>query len=119
MLLASYRRISTMSDPHWLIQELAGNAAWTAVGVGAAYAWSYYKAKRREPVLLSGTMEGGSYWSGELQTVGSERGASWDVLASVGSERTALWNIEAPSRDQLKRLGGELLELGAWYLHHR
>lgn len=132
-----------MSDPHWLVQELAGNAAWTAVGVGAAYAWNRREAIKRavwrQPLVkrsaahirgtssmnakptvihLSGASGAVSGVTGTL-TVGSERMASWDVLASVGSERTALWNIEAPSRNQLKRLGDELLELGAWYLHQR
>ena len=36
----------TMSDPHWLLQELAGEAVWTALGFGAWLAW-----KKRETLV--------------------------------------------------------------------
>ncbi len=113
-----------MSDLHWLVQELAGelagNAAWTAVGVGAAYAWKYrsyladkLKSKPQDIIVHAQPLTLRAEARPALITVGSERTASWDELASVGSERTILWNVEAPTPSLARRLE----ELAAWYLH--
>ena len=60
-----------MGEPHWLIQELTGEAIGTAVVLGGAWILRKRTAiadrlRGRTPVLLSGTLDGGSSWAGEL-----------------------------------------------------
>jgi hypothetical protein len=117
--------MGTMSDPHWLVQELAGQAMWTAVGVGAAYAWNRREAIKRALWRQPTIKHSAAYMRGTSSatakgTVVQLAGVPSDELTgtlTVSSERTALWNIEAPTRQRLQRLGDELLELGSWYLH--
>ena len=115
-----------MDAPHWLLQELAGEAIWTALGLGVGLAWKYredirerFKATTNPPttvVQLTGIPSDELVGTLTSLTVGSERQILYDVLATVGSERKVMWNIEAPTRQQVKRVANELLELGLWYL---
>ena len=129
-----------MNEPHWLVQELAGEAVWTALAVGAALAWkkreALMRALTRQPIVKNAAahIKGTSSVTARAQkiqlphlrleswvaqptvTVGSERQILYDVHARVGSERKAMWNIEAPTHPQVKRIANELLELGLWYL---
>lgn len=110
-----------MNDiPDWLWRELVGNAVWEIPTVLVPSAWKYRKVimnalglkpERRvinlkplilhakaQPVLLSGTMEGGSSLDGTL---------------TVGKSVDLRWNIETPTPSLARRLE----ELASWYLH--
>jgi hypothetical protein len=109
-----------MSDPHWLVQELAGNAVWTAVGVGAAFAWKYRDAivrrlpKRNMIVPLTGAESDelvGSLTVALTHNATSRSNAT--ATATVSKDVQLLWNIEAPTPSFARRLE----ELAAWYLH--
>jgi hypothetical protein len=94
-----------VNEPHWLLQEMAGEAVWTALLFGGA--WVYKNRERirdrlgsssRKPVLLSGT-------------IASE--ATFEGTPTVGSERQILYNVEAATPSLARRLE----DLVAWYLH--
>ncbi len=55
----------------WLWQELVAEAIWTSIFISAAAAYEHREAilrklGKRQPVLLSGTMEGGGTIKGTL-----------------------------------------------------
>jgi hypothetical protein len=106
-----------MEVPDWFWQGVVTNLVVDAFGLAVWLAWKNRDALSPQTTHeLSGASGGSGSSAATLTTVGSERTASWDVLASVGNERTALWNVETPTPRQMKRLGDELLELGLWYL---
>ena len=108
-----------MDEPHWLLQELAGEAVWTALLISGAWVYKNRNhirnklvGRNRQPVLLSGEVSGSSGMEGTL-TVGSERQILYDVRALAGSERRIVYNVETPTPSLVKRLE----ELASWYLH--
>lgn len=108
-----------MSEPHWLIQELAGNAAWTAVGFGAAYAWKYREAiatklRRSIPQTLHVYGIPSQQSIGEPTiTAGASAQLNWSVRGLAGKSIDLRWNVESPTPSLARRLE----ELAAWYLH--
>lgn len=108
-----------MSDPHWLVQELAGNAAWTAVGFGAAYAWKYRdaiatKLRKSFPQTLHVFGIPSQEAVGQPTiTAGASADLRWNVLQTAGKSVDLRWNVEAPTPSLARRLE----ELAAWYLH--
>ncbi len=115
-----------MSGPHWLLQELAGEAVWTSVALGVAYAWNKRAAIKRTLTRAPLVKNSAVHIQGSSSLVARPRkivvsvtdglGIADNVTTTVSSERTALWNIEAPTHPQIKRLANELLELGLCYL---
>ena len=108
-----------MHEPHWLVQELTGQALWAAIGGGGWLAWKYRDAivrklpKRNVIVHLTGAE------SDELVgTLVSASGASNSTShatasATVSKDLKGLWNVEAPTPSFARRLE----EFAAWYLH--
>jgi hypothetical protein len=106
-----------IDEPHWLVQELSGEAVWTALAFGAVWAWKHReeirnKLRTRQPVLISAAGEGSGDAVATL-TVGKSLEARWNVLQTVSTSVDLRWNVEAPTPSLVRRLE----ELAAWYLH--
>ena len=82
-----------------ILTGLAADALWES----GKWAWKHREAilsklGKRQPVLLSGAIEGGSTFDGTL---------------TVGKSVDLRWKVEAPTPSLARRLE----ELASWYLH--
>jgi hypothetical protein len=112
-----------MDQPHWLVQELTGEAVWTALALSAALAWKNREAiaqRLRRPRDIPRTVtdrlgltDTVTLTGGGTLTAGTQAQILYDVRALAGTERQILYNVEAAKPSLARRLE----DLAAWYLH--
>ncbi len=92
-----------MDIPDWLWQNVVADLLTEGLPLTVWLAWHHREAilsklGRRQPVLLSGTVEGGGTFDGTL---------------TVGKSVDLRWKVEAPTPSLARRLE----DLAAWYFH--
>jgi hypothetical protein len=107
-----------MNEPHWLVQELAGEAVWTALALGAAWAWTKREVIRNRFGVVTVPMKPatlkveGAKGTVYLSAVGDGIGEGSGTV-TVGAVADLRWKVEAPTPSLARRLE----DLAAWYLN--
>jgi hypothetical protein len=103
-----------MDVPDWLWQELAADAIWTSIGLGAAWAW-----KQRKEIagkLRFSNLKLGRQVISPYGAPSTERAGTPTLTASAAADLR--WKVEAPTPSLAKRLTDEGIELASWYMRH-
>jgi len=101
-----------MDQPHWLVQELTGEAVWTALALSAAWAWKNRESIRhrleRNPKPITISMSPAKL-TAEAQPV--------FVSATIHTQSTVRATATVEKSRGTAPLARRLEELVSWYLH--